>query len=99
MGRLEEGQFVSGKYYTYGAPKGMWRLVLYKGDFEKGYTINNFNNMVNACAKNVNDATLYALQEAGVIDASADLSKKFNGAELGKMSLKQLIDAVLALAT
>ena len=55
--------------------------------------------MVNVCAKNVNDATLYALQEAGVIDASADLSKKFNGAELGKMSLKQLIDAVLALAT
>ncbi len=99
LGRLEEEQFVSGKYYTYGAPKGMWRLVLYKGDFEKGYTINNFNNMVNACAKNVNDATLYALQEAGVIDASADLSKKFNGAELGKMSLKQLIDAVLALAT
>ncbi|MDE6074982.1 MAG: hypothetical protein K2G26_00930, partial [Clostridia bacterium] len=87
-------------YYSYGLPQGMWKLVLYKNKTEKGYTINNFDNMVNICANNVNDATLFELKEAGVINATDEnLNKTFAGKKLGEMKLSELINAVISLAT
>lgn len=100
------------KVYTYGDAKGMWRLVLYKSftvsdggvnttlKREKAYTINNFNNMVNICAQNVNDATLTELTEAGVIKVSSDdLNKSFYGYRLGSLKLSELITLVVNNAT
>lgn len=97
-GKLTEADFEEGKYYSYGAAKGMWRLVLYRQNTEKAYTINNFNNMVNSCADNVYKATLYELQEADIIEKTVDLSKKFGGKELGTFTLETLIDAVILLS-
>ncbi len=77
LGHLTEQQFNAGTFYTYGEAKGMWRLVLYKNGKEKAYTMNNFNNMVAACADSVNDATLSELAKAGVVNATdAQLNKK-----------------------
>lgn len=107
------------KYYTYGEARGMWRLVLYKktdvdGDgvyrlIEKGYTINNFNNMVSVCANNVFEATLAELYEAKVItgitleqlDKSltwTDANHQLHTLPLKDMTFKQLVDAALSLA-
>lgn len=77
LGHITEQEFNEGTYYTYGGAKGMWRLVLYKNGKEKAYTMNNFNNMVAACADSVNDATLTELKKAGVVDATEEqLAKK-----------------------
>ena len=98
LGHITDEEFNSGEnYYTYGEATGMWRLVLYKDGKEKAYTMNNFNNMVASCAQNVYNSTLYDLQKAGIIDKEKDLSKTFNGKELGKMSFEELINMVLAL--
>lgn len=96
LGHITSGEFDEGGYYTYGEAQGMWRLVLYKDGKEKAYTMNNFNNMVAACAQNVYKATLYDLQKAGIIDKEKDLSKKFNGTELGDMTFEELLNMVLA---
>ena len=72
LGHITSEQFASGTYYTYGGAKGMWRLVLYKNGREKAYTMNNFNNMVAACADSVNDATLSELAKAGVVNATEE---------------------------
>lgn len=68
----------SGKpvYYSFGQAKDMWRLLLYKNGTEKAYTINNFNNMVSTTADTVYSSTLFDLQDAGVIDANTELTKK-----------------------
>ena len=97
LGHITQTEFDSGEYYTFGEAKGMWRLVLYKNGYEKAYTMNNFNNMVNSCADTVYSSTLYDLQKAGVIEDSKDLSKTLAGKELGLYTLEQLIDAVLAM--
>lgn len=77
LGHITQEQFNSGTYYTYGEAKGMWRLVLYKNGAEKAYTMNNFNNMVAACADTVNNATLGELRKAGVVNATEEqLAKK-----------------------
>lgn len=94
LGHITEAQFNAGTYYTYGGAKGMWRLVLYKNDREKAYTMNNFNNMVASCADTVYKSKLSALQEAGIIDKNKDLTKTFGGMVLGDMTLEQLIDYV-----
>lgn len=73
LGHITEEQFKGGTaYYTYGEATGMWRLVLYKDGKEKAYTMNNFNNMVGACADTVNDATLSELAKAGVVNAKEE---------------------------
>ncbi len=97
LGHITQTEFESGTYYTYGEAKGMWRIILYNNGIEKAYTMNNFNNMVNSCAVNVYNSSLYDLQKAGVIDESKDLSKTFNGTELGEMTLEELINMVLDL--
>lgn len=94
---LTQADFDAGTFYTYGEATGMWRIVLYKNGFEKAYTMNNFNNMVASCADNVYKSTLYDLQKACIIAADKDLSKTFNGTELGDMTFEQLINMVLAL--
>ncbi|MDE5788819.1 MAG: hypothetical protein K2H78_00190 [Clostridia bacterium] len=103
MGKLNAAEFAGRGdkvYYSYGVPQGMWKLVLYKAKTEKGYTINNFDNMVNICANNVNDATLRELKDAGVINATdANLNKTFQGVTLGDMKLSELINAVISLAS
>lgn len=77
LGHITEEEFNAGGYYTYGGAEGMWRLVLYKNGKEKAYTMNNFNNMVAACADSVNAATLTELKKAGVVNATeAQLAKK-----------------------
>lgn len=96
LGHIGEDDFVPGKYYTYGEAKGMWRLILYKNDSEKAYTMNNFNNMIASSAHNINNATLGTLQEAGIISATADLDKTFNGYVLKDLTLAQLIVLVSA---
>ncbi len=115
---LSEDEFNAGiasgiEYYSYGEARGMWRLILFRDDVETGvngetvYTLNNFNNMIAGCTKNINNATLKTLQEAGIIDENSNLDKEFvwytnnNGVperhsrNLGGMKLKELIDAVI----
>ncbi|MDE5766772.1 MAG: hypothetical protein K2I17_06360 [Clostridia bacterium] len=103
MGKLETADFANRGdkvYYSYGVPQGMWKLVLYKAKTEKGYTINNFNNMVTICANNVNAATLFELKEAGIINATDEnLNKTFAGTKLGDMKLSELINAVISMAS
>ncbi|MDE7400640.1 MAG: hypothetical protein K2N17_01165 [Clostridia bacterium] len=103
MGKLETADFANRGdkvYYSYGVPQGMWKLVLYKAKTEKGYTINNFNNMVTICANNVNAATLFELKEAGIINATDEnLNKTFAGVKLGDMKLSELINAVISMAS
>lgn len=102
MGKLTKAQFDARGdkvFYSYGVPQSMWKLVLYKNKAEKGYTINNFNNMVAICANNVNDATLRELKEAGVINATDEnLNKVFASKTLGDMKLSELISAVISMA-
>ena len=107
MGKLDASEFAGRGdkvYYSYGVPQGMWKLVLFKNKTEKGYTINNFNNMVTICANNVNDATLRELKEAGVINATdANLNKILTLPDttqyvLGDMKLYELINAVISMA-
>lgn len=107
MGKLTKAQFDARGdkvYYSYGVPQSMWKLVLYKNKTEKGYTINNFNNMVSICANNVNDATLRELKEAGVINATDEnLNKVLTLPDsskhvLGDMKLAELINAVISMA-
>lgn len=107
MGKLDKTDFDARgdkTYYSYGLPQGMWKLVLYKNKTEKGYTINNFNNMVTVCANNVNDATLFELKEAGILSSTipdSDLNKKLPGMtkSLGELTLRELINAVIAMAS
>ena len=110
LGHLTKEQFdayiVAGtKLYSFGTPKKMWKVVLYKDGKEKAYTINNFNNMVNVCASNVNNSTLSELLEAGIIKVQnpADLDKMLtdkSGAQhkLGDLKLSELINIVIGLA-
>ena len=106
LGKLTQTEFANRgatKYYSYGMPQSMWKLVLYKNQTEKGYTINNFNNMVAICANNVNSSTLLELREAGILSSSItdeQLNKKLTGMtkSLGEMTLAELITAVIALA-
>lgn len=99
LGSISQEEFAAGEYYTYGAAQGMWKLVLYKNGREKAYTMNNFNNMVASCAETVCNAELALLQEAGIVDSGADLTKKlvYNGTTyvLGEMTLAQVIDFVV----
>ncbi len=107
MGKLKQSEFAGRGdtvYYSYGVPQGMWKLVLYKAKTEKGYTINNFNNMVAVCANNVNEATLRELKEAGIINASDENLDKIltlpdsTQYVLGDMKLSELINAVISMA-
>ena len=113
-GRLtaeEIAQFDENTYYTYGEAKGMWKLILYV-DGENGvkvenvYTINNFHTMITQAAKNVNDATLYELLDAGVLTVNReDLGKTLvwgegegESAELGSLTLRELVNVVISMA-
>lgn len=113
-GRLtaeEIAQFDENTYYTYGEAKGMWKLILYV-DGENGvkvenvYTINNFHTMITQAAKNVNDATLYELLDAGVLTVNReDLGKTLvwgegegESAELGNLTLRELVNVVISMA-
>ena len=106
LGKLSSTQFANRgdtKYYSYGAPQSMWKLVLYKLGTEKGYTINNFNNMVAICANNVNNSTLYELRDAGILSSSitdAQLNKTLPTMtkSLGELTLAELITAVIGMA-
>ncbi len=114
VGRLTEEEFNEGiasgvEYYTYGEAQGMWRLILFKEDKEKVYTLNNFNNMVKECTGNIYNAKLSTLQEAKIIDENKDLSKtlvwysknedntytRHDDETLGDITLRRLIDIVL----
>lgn len=106
VGRLTKEQFEAGTYYSYGEAKGMWRLILFKQDKEKVYTLNNFNNMINSSKTNINNATLKTLKEAGIIDENADLGGTLRWTEDGvpkhakleDMKLFELINAVIAIS-
>jgi len=112
VGVLTEEEFNEGvaagtTYYSYGQAKEMWRLILFKNNQEKVYTLNNFGNMINTCTGNINNATLLTLQEAGILDETANLNKTLTWYEngepksrnLGEMTLKELISAVISLAS
>ena len=97
-----------GKLYTYGASKGMWRLILMVDDgvkHERVYTLNDFGSMVQSCTQNINNAKLGTLQEAGIIDGGADLKKTLvwgdgpdQKAKLEDLTLKELINVVVNMA-
>ena len=107
-GKLTAGQIAAwndNEYYTYGQAKGMWKLILYVDGAETVYTINNFHNMINHAAANVNNATLYELLDAGVLEVKrTDLDKTLRvgdqvyGKCLGEMTLKELVDVVISMA-
>lgn len=99
LGHITQAEFESGEYYTYGGATGMWKIVLYHDGVEKAYTMNNFNNMVSSCAANVNNAKLYDLLDAGILQTTrAELSKSFNNHILGELTLSELIEIVLELS-
>ena len=106
LGHITKEQFDNGTFYTFGEAKGMWRLILYKNvngkDVEKAYTMNNFNNMIACSTQNINNATLGTLQAAGIVDKTADLTKKLNvgGTDyvLSEMTLKDIINYVVSVS-
>lgn len=106
LGHITKEQFDNGTFYTFGEAKGMWRLILYKNvngkDVEKAYTMNNFNNMIACSTQNINNATLGTLQAAGIVDKTADLTKKLNvgGTDyvLSDMTLKDIINYVVSVS-
>ena len=73
---------------------------------ENVYTINNFHTMITQAAKNVNDATLYELLDAGVLTVNReDLGKTLvwgegegESAELGSLTLRELVNVVISMA-
>ena len=106
----EFGSYEEGKLYTYGKAKGMWALILMVTEGEGGesyqrekiYTLNSFNTMIDSCAKNINNASLGTLQEAGIINGGLNLDKKLklNGMDCGKLSdisLGRLIEILVSL--
>jgi hypothetical protein len=70
-GKLTEEQvltFATGSYYTYGAPKGAWRFMLYENGEEKVYTINDMGKLMTNTTSNINTAKLRELADAGIIE-------------------------------
>ena len=102
-----------GKYYSYGFANGMWKLIVYRRteteNTEKAYTLNNFGTMINNCTVNIYNATLFELQDAGIIADDQNLNKtlvwyskesdgtytRHDDEKLGDITLKRLIDIVL----
>lgn len=101
--------------YTYGEAKGMWRLILMITEYdedpegiqhEKVYTLNNFNNMIQSCTQNINNATLKDLRDAGIIKMTDDeLGKRLvingdyeNAVKLGELTLAGLIEFIIGFA-
>jgi hypothetical protein len=97
--------------YTYGATTGIWKLLLSEivtvDDVqyynEKVYYINGISEMINNVSKNIGEATLFALADAGIIGydsvynnyGEANQTKKTlkldNSIYIGDLTIKQLI--------
>lgn len=87
-------------YYTHGATKGIWSMLLKSGGTEKVYTLNNIDDMVGAATNNIKDGTLGDLKAAGIINMTdEDLAKSFYGHNLGSLKLSELISLVVSMAS
>lgn len=86
--------YMGGKiYYSYGVPTGSWRLLLYDGDAETICTINEVANMQDNLLVNLQNATLYELEEMGIIEISDNtLDTKIGEDEyMGDLTISGLI--------
>ncbi len=105
---LNKGQENAGKVtafeenlYTYGAANAMWKLLLYSGGSEVAFSVNGFMKMIDNVSENIENATIYELDEAGIIDMSESLDRVINfnlvdhphnGKKIGELTLKELLD-------
>lgn len=107
---LNKGQENAGKVtafeenlYTYGAANAMWKLLLYSGGSEVAFSVNGFMKMIDNVSENIESATIYELDEAGIIDMSANKDSVITihgpnpetdpyGKKIGELTLEQLLD-------
>lgn len=101
---LNKGQENAGKalsyaenLYTYGAANSMWKLLLYSDGSETAFSVNGFTKMIDNVSENIESATIYELDDAGIIDMSANKDKvivigEHSGKRIGELTLKQLLD-------
>lgn len=107
---LNKGQENAGKVtafeenlYTYGAANAMWKLLLYSGGSEVAFSVNGFMKMIDNVSENIESATIYELDEAGIIDMSANNDSVITihgpnpetdpyGKKIGELTLEQLLD-------
>lgn len=59
--------FVEGMYYTYGAPTGVWSLLLYNNGSEQKYGINDVATLQGNVTQNLKTTTLSQFMEMGII--------------------------------
>lgn len=83
VGKLTQEQFESGTYYTFGAPSGIWNLLLcVPTDTTTGKVYNDtpckigeMNDLITRMQSNINQATLLELKDFGIItDEKGNLS-------------------------
>lgn len=90
-------------YYTYGAPVGVWSLLLYNNDgYEEVYTVNNVAEMQLNVMKNIQNCTLFRFYEMGVIgDGTATeadptyktlLTDTGNGEQIGDLTIEGFLE-------
>lgn len=58
--------------WTYGAPTSLWKILLYKEDSERAYSVNNIADMINNVTGNVASSTLRELTNAEILDLDDD---------------------------
>lgn len=90
-------------YYTYGAPVGVWSLLLYNSDgYEEVYTVNNVADMQINVMNNIQNCTLFRFYEMGVIGegtaTESDPTYKTlltdigNGEQIGDLTIEEFLE-------
>ncbi len=90
LGKLTASEYAAGvasgkTYYTYGATKGLWTLMLCSTETvgegegavthfnhnEQVYRVNDFNKLIATATTNIKNASLFELCDAGIVEESA----------------------------
>ncbi|MBO5327587.1 MAG: hypothetical protein J6B04_00270 [Clostridia bacterium] len=88
-----------GEYYTYGAPVGTWKFMLYNDGSEVAYKITDLSGVMQNATANIKVATLDELADAGIVEMTeAELNKSLDGIRLGSCPLDRIIDIVIQAA-
>lgn len=101
VGKLTQQQFNGDTYYTYGAPKGVWTLLLCEPKVVNGVkyyddvpcAVNQMYALIQRMKANIDQATLYELESFGILtddennlDTVVPLEKKIAQTESDKVA-------------
>lgn len=105
LGDAVNGLYVNDLYAERGEDgklTSMWKMLLCEkkdGEYvEKKYTLNNFGDLVGNITENMQNATLYELDEAGILtfENKKTLDKTINGNKLGSYTITGALEALTA---